>query len=45
MPKFKYRIMNAKVFLKGTSGTKVLIILQTFYLVLKKKKNCKHKGL
>lgn len=38
MPKFKYRIMSAKKFLKGTSGAKVNIIFQTLCCYLRKEK-------
>ena len=36
MPKFKYRVMTAKEFLKGTSGAKVSIVLHRLYLFFKK---------
>lgn len=44
MPKFKYRIMTAKEFLKGTSETKVSIILQRLYLFKKRKKHANSRG-
>lgn len=46
MLKFKYRIMTAKKFLKGTSGAKVNIIFQMLCCYLRKEKNpCKLKAL
>lgn len=39
MPKYNYRIISAKKFLKGTNGAKINIIFQTLCCYLRKGKN------